>query len=822
MITFFRDLRHAFRSLLRSPGFTLVAALTLALGIGATTAIFIVLNTVVLDPLPYPESERLVYLDSPVSGLEVDWRWGLSQAGYFHFRENNRSFDEIGVFGSRGVNLTGDGQPERATGAWASAGLLRVLGAQPALGRSITESDDVPGAAAIAVLSHDFWVARYGADPGIIGSTIRIDGEPREVVGVLAPGIELPEQDVDLWVPMGLDPSAPAQNSHFLSAIARLKPGVELSQAQADLNRMTAQFPELFPQAYSPGWMAESKFRTDAQPLREKVVGEVTGRLWILLGAVGLVLLIACANVANLFLVRTEGRQREVTIRAALGASRGRLASHFLAESFIVVLFAGALGLFLAYAGVQALISLAPESLPRLDEVAVGSTAVGFAAALSILAGLVIGSFPLLRFGTRLSKGLLTETGRGMTSGRERNAARNLLVIGQVAMALVLLASAGLMLQSFRRLHSVDPGFDPRGVLTFQLNLSGAEYQSAEQVASFHQQLIGRLEALPMVRTAGMMAGLPLEGWGGCSATVVEGRPDLTGDLLPCLPGAPVAPGFFRTMGIRMEAGREFEPRDNEQRTGSIIISRALAERLWPGEDPIGKGLGPMGYGPPENQLYRVIGVASDVRGEGLDQPPSEMTYLPLLRIKGQGGWSPPRSMHVVVRTNVDQPTAITGEVRRVLAEMDPNVPIANVRAMEEVVGQSLVRTSLTMFLLGIAATVALLLGAVGLYGVLSYVVGQRQNEIGIRMALGARMEQVAGLVMRQSLRLALAGVAVGLVAALAVTRALRSLLFEVSPTDPVTLAVVSLLLIVVALVASYLPARRAARVDPMLALRAE
>lgn len=488
----------------------------------------------------------------------------------------------------------------------------------------------------------------------------------------------------------------------------------------------------------------------------------------------------------------------------------------------MLVVAAAAFGLLLADALLGVLVSLAPENLPRLSEIGIGTDAILFTLAIAAAAGLAVGAFPLLRVGGDVSTGALTEIGRGMTPGRRRHVISGALVVAQVTLALILVAAAGLMVQSFRRLQAVDPGIETDGVLTFQLYLPSARYDSATKVAALHQRLAERLEQIPGVRSASTIGGLPFEGWNGCSATVVPDDPSLAGANMPCLPMTPTAPGFFETMRISILEGREFEVRDTDQRSGSIVVSRALADRLWPGESAIGKELGPFGYGPPRHRLYRVVGIADDVRGQGLEQPPSEMVYLPLLPQGGQPGWSAPRATNAVVRTATGAPKSIVPAVRQAVAELDPEIPVAEFRTMNELIARSLARTTLTMTLLGVAAGVALLLGAVGLYGVMSYVVSQRTAEIGIRMALGARAARIATLLLRQSLVLVSLGVALGLLGAVATTRVLRSFLFEVSPTDPITLAMVSSLVIGVAIVACLVPARRATRVDPVVALRTE
>ncbi len=830
MNTFINDLRSAFRAIPRKPGFSLVATLTLALGIGATAAIFTVLNAVVLSPLPYPESERMVRIENQVPGVDPERNWGLSPAGYFHFQENSRGLETVAVYLTPEVSLSGDGPAERVQAARVSANLFSVLQVRPALGRLITPEDNQvrseatsvsPGPAVpVAVLSHDLWVRRYGADPNIVGTTVEMSGLAVPVVGVLEAGADLPDPglNVGLWLPLGLNPNAPATNWHTFQAIGRLEEGVSPATLQDELTRFTSRFSELYPSAYDDDFMRETGFSPVVIPLREAVVGDVTGTLWMLLAAVMLVLLIACANVANLFLVRTEGRRREMALRAAMGATRARLTRQFLTEGVVLALVGGAAGLLLAYLGVDALLAGAPERLPRIDEIGMGGEVIGLVVLLSLLVGLVVGSFPLLRFSASTGSGAIRNEGRGATAGRERNATRNLLVIGQVAMAVVLLASAGLLFRSFQQLRSVEPGFDPANTLTMELALPFSTYGSYEEVGAFYQELTRRVEALPGVVSAGLSDDMPLVSSGTCATLSVEEPPVSEAAAPGCISTNMAAPGFFETLGIPV-AGEFPNWNDVNQRTGGVVVSRSLAERLWPGEDPIGKGIRGNGPGEP---YYRVVGVAGDVRANGLDKPAIEVVHFPLIPLEGAGLWGPPRGATLVVKTATDRPESLTGSIRSVVADMDPEVPIANVRTMQSIVAESIARTSFAMTLLAVASAAALMLGAVGLYGVLAFVVGQRQKEIGIRMALGARVEQVARMVVTHALALALAGVAVGVAAALAVTRVLQSLLFEVSATDPITLVAVSVILLMVALAAAYLPARRATRVDPMVALRAE
>lgn len=828
METLLQDLRYAFRTLRRSPGFSVVAVATLALGVGATTAIYTLLEAVVLSPLPYADAERLVKIENRVPGLEPGATWELSPAGYFYYRENSRTLEGIGVYQTADLSVTGEAPAERVRVAMATPSVFDMLRARPALGRLISAEDARPRASEgsvrpgpaepVVVLSHDFWVRRFGAEPSVVGRTIEVSGDVLPVVGVLEPGFELPDQDVDLWMAQGLNPDGPATSWHQFLGIGRLAAGATVAEAQAELARFTKQrFPEAFPNVYDESMMRELGFAVDVHTLQEDIVGPVAGRLWILLGAVGLVLVIACANVANLFLVRGEARRREIAIRSALGAQRARLGRRYLTESMVLALIAGGVAVGIAAAGLGVVLAFSPSWIPRLDAVGLSWESVAFAFGVSVAAGVVLGLVPLLR--TRGELGLLEAGGRGLTPSRRQHAFRSLLVIAQMALALVLLASAGLMLRSFFRLRGVDPGLDPTNVLTMELALPSGGYRTHEAVSAFYHETATRVGALPGVRTVGMSTTLPLTSEGGCGdAVFIEDRPPVPGQEPPHACTRRTAPGYFEALGIDVR-GRTPTWDDVQRQSGAVVVSRALADRLWPGEDPIGKGIRPNGWREP---FYRVVGVAEGVRAHGLDQPPTPVVHFPVLLIEGTRGWSPPYGMSLLVKAETTDPQLLTTAIRRTVAEIDPDVPIANVQTMERVFERSMARVSFTMILLAIAAVMAVLLSAIGIYGVIAYVVGQRTAEIGIRMAFGARHGQIAGMVVRQAATLALAGVGIGIVAALAVVRVLRTLLFEVSPTDPLTLVSVSMLLVGVVIVASWLPARRAAAVDPVVALRAE
>ena len=818
-----RESRQALRTLGRSRSFSTIAIATLALGIGATTAIFTILDAVVLRPLPYASAERLVYLQSGVPGVDRSAKWGLSVAGYFHFREHARSLEALGAYTTSQANYGSSDRAERVPTALVSGSMFEVLGARTILGRPIRAEDNLRGAPSVVVLGHEFWQRHFAGDPAVIGRTIQLHSSPFEVIGVLAPGMHLPQEQVDAWMPATLDPGAPPVNSHYLSVIGRLREGVDLGAARTELSRLTLTFPEVFPAAYSREFLQSSGFATEVVSLHQHVIGNYDRILWILLGAVSLVLLIACANVANLFLVRTESRRRELAIRTALGGDRRHLAWHYLTESVLLALIAGAVGVLLAHWTIRALLAIAPSGVPRLAEIGLGAGSVLFAAAIAVLAGLTFGLFPLARLGRSFDA--LRDSSRGMTASRGQRAARGALVVSQVALAVVLLAAAGLMLRSFDRLRNVKPGLEPDGVLTLHLALPAMRYRDYAAVSAFHKELALRLMALPGVET--VAAGpLPLAGggtnalggWKGCALAFTDAPPTSTGEQGSCVGTHVVSPGYFEALGVPVR-GRTPTWDETDRGMAGAVITEALAARLWPGEDPIGKGVKGNGAQPP---FYRVVGVVGDLHAAGLDQPPVAAVFYPMVPLQGAPLCSPPRSMSLFVRTQLEDPLSLVPAVRRTMAELDPEIPIANAQAMEQVVAQSMARTSFTMLLLGAAAAMSLLLSAVGIYGVISYIVSQRRGEIGIRIALGARASQVAALVVGQSVRLAAAGIVFGLLGAYAATSLLESLLFGVSATDPLTLAAVPLLLLALAVAASYAPARRAAGVHPAEALRSE
>jgi predicted permease len=817
-----REGRQSLRTLRRSPSFSVIALVTLAIGLGATTAIFTLLDRIVIRPLPYANAERLIHLGTRWPGFRPDAEFGISRYMFFRFEQESATLQHVGLYLSGGYMLPGgDGHDaERITGVNTSASLFDVLGIRPAHGRLYTAEEERQPDAPVVLLTHSLWMRRFGGDPGVIGRTIDVGGRYKEVVGILPPSAQLPDRQAEIWEPLYLDPSAPPQNHHTFRAIGLLKQGVRVERAYAELDALTRRIIADHPNVYSPSFLERTGFAFTARSLHNEVVGpRVSSALWILFAFVGIVLLISAANIANLFLVRIDVRRREMAMRTALGADRRHLAAHYLGESLLLALAAAAAAIAPAYALLRVALALAPASLPRLAEVGLNWRSVAFCAGMALIVGVVFGLLPLAQHA--LDVAMLREGGRGLTSSRARNAARRTLVVTQVALALVLLASAGLMAKSFDHLRSVRPGFDARGVLAMNIALRPDRYTTDQQLVAFWHELARRVEALPGVQHTGAAEQLPLTGGDGCTAVWDPDAPPDDLRSAACVPTLSVTPGYFASMGIRVQ-GEAPGWAENEQGAGTMVVSRALAERFWPGENAIGKSLT---YAVRRQLTFRITGIAEDVRANGLHKPPVEAAYFPIAAPAVAGSASRAdmngNYLSFVVRSDAKDLQQLGTAIRRIVGEMDPHVPVSDVQPMEVIVAKSMAQTSFTMLLLVIAATIALVLSAVGIYGVISYFVEQRRGEIGIRMALGAQIAQVGRMVVGESLALVAFGVCVGVLGAVAVTRVLRALLFEVSPTDPAVIIVSAVALLAVALVASYAPARRAARVDPMEALRA-
>jgi putative ABC transport system permease protein len=817
MGTFWQDVQYGFRMLMKKPGFTLVALVALALGIGANTAIFSVVNAVLLRPLPFDKPERLVMVwgSAPQLGFDV---LPATAAESLEWREQNHVFDEVAAFKSWAWNMTGRGGPEQVWGARVSAGLFPALGVKPILGRTFSPEEDRVGGAKVIVMGHGLWQRSFGSDPSIIGKTVTLNNQSYTVVGVMPQGFKFPGGEnmlsglqfspkTELWEPMAFtEEELSNRGTHNLAVIARLKPEATIEQARSEMTSIAAHLAEQYPK-YNKG------IGIKLVPLHEQVVGDVRPALLILLGTVGFVLLIACANVANLLLARAASRQKEMAIRTALGASRLRVIRQLLTESVLLSLVGGAAGLLLALWGIDALGALIPENIPRANEIGVDARMLGFTLMISLLTGLIFGLAPSLQASKTDINESLKEGTRGASGGPHRNRFRSLLVVSEIALALVLLIGAGLLIRSFMRLQQVNPGFDPKNVVAMEIVLpfiAPSNYTEPQQQAAFFHQALERTQTLPGVQAAAVVSSLPLSGAFESTDIIIEGQPEPPSDQAPQANYTMVSADYFRVMNIPLMKGRALTERDTKDSPGVVVVNETLARRYWPGEEAIGKRL-TIGF---EKSAREVVGVVGDVRQNSLDVETPFAVYLPYQQFPYAG-------MTLVVRTQ-SEPASMAAGVRREVQAIDASLPVSNVRSMEEVISTSVSQRRFSMTLLGIFATIALLLSAVGIYGVMAYSVSERVHEIGIRIALGASSSDILRLVVGQGMMLTLMGVGVGLAASLVLTRLMASLIYGVSATDPLTFAGVSLTLAAVALLACYIPARRATRVDPMEALRYE
>ena len=800
------DVRYAIRMLAKSPAFTFIAVLTVALAIGANTAIFSVVNAVLLRPLPYPHAEQLVRVFGTQPTLAEA---PSSPANFLEWRSENQVFTHISTWVGQGFNLTGTDKPERLIGARVSSDMFQLLGVQPMLGRDFTEAEDRDGADRVIILSYEFWQRRFAGDPNAIRQTITLSDQTYTIIGVMPRGFAFPSTRTQAWTPIAFNAAERAtRDTNFIDVVARLKPGVTLEQAQANMTAVAQSQAQRYPQTnFGVGVKVVS--------LQEHMVGDVRPMLVVLLGAVAFVLLIACANVANLLLARAAARHREMAIRGALGASRSRVVRLLLTESVLLAIVGGALGLLLAIWSLDLLVSLKPANLPRLAEIGVNRTVFLFTAAVSVLTGLLFGLAPAWQVSkSDLNEGL-KESGRGGSDAPRRQRMRALLVISEVALSLVLLIGAGLMIRSFSRLLAVDPGFKADHVLTAFVSLPVAKYSKHEEQVAFYDRLVERLKNVPGVTAAAVITDIPLFG-GSSTGFDVDGRPPAPPGQRAMTDYRIITPDYFAAMGMRMVKGRAFVPHDNEAGPGVVIINETLAARFFPGEDPIGKRLDLSGS---PKDLREIIGVVSDVRNYGVDADVKPEVYIPLLQSAPGYLASVTSALTVMVRSTID-PTALGQTLREQVQALDKDQPVSQIKTMDGYLAESMAQRRFNMLLLGAFAGLALVLAAVGIYGVIAYTVTQRTHEMGIRIALGARGGDILRLVFSNAMATTVAGIVIGLGAAFALTRLLQSLLYQVTATDPVVFATIPLLLLAVSAIATYLPARRAMKVNPITALR--
>ena len=802
MDTLTQDLKYALRTLRRTPAFTLAAVACLALGIGANTAIFSVIDGVLLRPLPFKDPSSLVMVWETDPGHGRD-RNVVSPANYLDWRAQNATFSEIGSYIDWRANLTGVDEPIEVARAIATASFFRVLDVAPELGRVYTPEEDAPNGPTVVVLSHRLWERRFGARRDALGARLELDGRPFTVIGVMPERFGIEGSRAELWTPMRLDPSVDyrTRTGRYLTSIARLKPGVTPERAQADMSAIARRLEAAHP-IFNEGWGA------NVVPMYEQVVGGIRRALLVLSGVVAFVLLIACANVANLLLARSTARTREVAVRAALGAGRARMIRQLLTESVVLSALGGAVGLLLAYWGVQAVKVLAPRGVPRVASISIDGWTMAFTLVVALVTGLLFGLVPALQAGRGNLQTILREGSRGSTGS---GGARAVLVAAQVALSLVLLIGAGLMMRSFVRLQSVDPGFDPEGVLTGRVQLAGERFRASSAATAFFDQLLGRVEKVPGVESAGAINWLPFGGDGSATSYWIEGRPvpPPTSEFVADIRG--VDPRYFRTMRIQVKRGEPFDARANTESPKQVVVNEAFVRVHFPASNPIGEHvLMPWG----DTLRGEIVGVVADTKHAGLDSVARPMIYWAMKQF-------PTNFMTLVVRTKGD-PMRLAPAIAREVRALDANQPFADPKPLDAYLNQSVAQRRFSMTLLGVFSGLALVLAALGIYGVLAYSVAQRTREIGVRMALGARDSAVAGMVVREALGVVCVGLVVGVVGAVALTRVLATLLYDISPTDPLTFAGVTLALGAVAVTASYFPARRAARVDPIVALRQE
>jgi len=810
------------RRLFRSPMFTLVAILTLALGIGANTAIFSVIEGVLLRPLPYPHPEQLVGLTLTAPGINIK-ELTNSPSVYFTFREQNRSFQDVGLFTSDSVSVTGIAEPEQVPSLLVTDGVIPILGISLALGRSFTRKDVLPASPDTVILMDGYWHRKFSGDRSIVGRRILIDGKAREVIGVMPGNFRFLDMDIALIRPLQFDRNKTFLGNFSFDGVARLKPGVTLAQANADGARMLPIVNRSFqaPPGLSVKLFEQARITPAFRPFEQTMIGDIGTVLWVLMGTIGIVLLIACANVANLLLVRAESRHLELAIRAALGASRARIALELLTESMMLAALGGAGGLLVTFGALRLLVAMAPAGLPRLADIAIDPPVLLFSLVISVFAGLLFGSIPVFKHaGAQLATGM-REGGRGLSQTRERHQARNGLVVIQVALALVLLISSGLMIRTFRTMMRIHPGFaNPAHVQTFTLSIPEAQVKDAEKVLRMQNDILEQLRRVPGVSSAAMTSAIPMDGHNSSDVLFSRDRVYKDGQLPPIRHFVFISPALHATLGTPLVAGRDLTWTDLYSHTPVALISESFAREYWRSpanalHQQVREGM---------NDPWReIVGVVGDVYGDGVNQKlPTTVYWPPLL----DNFWGEKEFIHrtasFVVRSPRTGSESFLKELRQAVWSVNPNMPVAGARTLDQIYKKSMARTSFTLVMMAIAAGMALLLGVIGIYGVIAYAVSQRTREIGIRMALGAQRHELTAMFVRHGILLTGIGAVIGLVVAFAVTRLMSSLLFHVSPADPLTYLLVSLGLVAIAAIASYLPSRRAAAVDPSEALRAE
>ncbi len=816
-------LQQILRRLRRAPMFTCVTLVSLAASIGANTAVFSVIEGVLLKPLPYPHPEELVGVWHRAPGINIG-DVNMAPANYFIYREQGRAFKDIGLFQHDSVSVTGISEPEQVPAIDVTASTLAILGIRPLLGRSFNQSDDSPGGAETAIVTYGYWQRKFGADPAAVGRTITVNGKLRQIIGVMPQNFHfLDWEDPAVILPEKLDRNKTHLGEFSYEGIARLKSGVTLEAASADLARLIPTVWRNFPAppGFSVQLFEKANLGPVIRPLKQDVVGDVGNLLWVLMGSIGLVLLIACANVANLLLVRTEGRQQEIALRSALGASRGRIAGEMLFESLVLGILGSVLGLGLAYGALRLLVRLAPAGLPRLNEIGIDVPVLLFALGVSLVAGLLFGCVPVLKYaGTRLGTGL-REAGRSLSHSRERHRARNVLVAVQVGLALVLILCSGLMMRTFAALTQVNAGFaSPAGVQIFRLTIPSAEVSDEEKVVRMQEAILRKLQAIPGVSSAGLTTSVPIDGNHWSDPVFAEDRHYEPGELPPLRRFKFISPGMFHVQGTPLVAGRDFTWADAYDRLPVAIISVNFAREYW--QSPAG-ALGKRIRVSSEDDWREIVGVAGDVHDDGMSQDVPTIAYWPILMTRFEGdSVEIHRTLAFMLRSPRAGSESLMREVRRAVWSVDPNLPLAAVRTLDYYYRRSMARTSFTLVMLAIAAGMALLLGTVGLYGVIAYSVSQRTREIGIRLALGAQQQELIGMFVRQGMLVTGVGIVGGLLVALATLRLMGSLLFHVSPADPLTYASACAGLAGAAALASYIPSRRASGIDPVEALRAE